>query len=97
MRAPRSSVLRYEESAAAALVIRPVYMAGAALSVKRLGNVEAFRLLTENAVNYASMLRLGFDAMTTLVERCGCYVLTYSDLDEAIAVIGRLHSEHAGA
>jgi HprK-related kinase A len=96
LRAPRDAVARCRETAPAALVIRPAYRASAPLSIKRLGNVEAFQLLTGNAVNYASMLRFGFDAMVALVERCGCYELAYSDLDEAIDAVDRLHRQHAG-
>ena len=97
MRAPRDSALRCQEAAAASLVVKPVYSAGAALAIRRLSRVEAFRLLTENAVNYASMLQRGFDVMTSLAERCGCYEVVYSDLDQAIATIGDLHRGHAAS
>lgn len=96
LRAPRDAVERCRETAPPVLVIRPAYREGELLSIKRLGNVEAFELLTGNAVNYASMLRFGFETMVALVERCGCYELAYSDIYEAIDAVDRLHRQHAG-
>lgn len=95
MRAPRGAVARGGESAPASLVVKPEFSAGAALAVRRMGTLESFRLLTDNAVNYTAMLRPGFEAMTALAERAGAYALTYSALDDAIARIGELHDEHA--
>jgi hypothetical protein len=50
-----------------------------------------FRWLIDNAINYSSMLGTGFELLTSFVERCGLYSLTYSNLDEAIDLINRLH------
>ena len=61
--------------------------------IKPMTKVEGFRLLTDNAVNYSSLLKPGFDVVTGLVENCACYTLTYSDLAEAIELINNLESE----
>lgn len=93
MRAPRSSVLRCDETAAVATVIEPIYEPGAATAARQMSKLEAFRFLTSNAVNYTAMLQVGFDTMTAIAERCKCFELTYSQLDEAIATIAELHAE----
>jgi HprK-related kinase A len=92
MRAPRSSALRCSESAPVATVVAPLYEPGAATAARRMSRLEAFRLLTTNAVNYTAMLQTGFDTMTAMAERCDCFALAYSKLDEAIATIAELHA-----
>ena len=91
MQAPVEAVGRAQEAAIANLVVTPSYVAGAAARLVALEKVEGFKLLTDHAVNYASMLRTGFDVITDIVERCGIYRLTYSRLDEAIELLDELH------
>jgi HprK-related kinase A len=95
MQAPAEAVARAREPAVAGLVVTPRYREGVPARLRELGKVEGFNLLTENAVNYSSMLRTGFDMLTGVVDRCGLFELTYSSLDEAIDLIGRLHGEAA--
>ena len=90
---PAEAVARAAEPAEPALVIRPIFKAGASTSLQPLDKIDAFRLLTDCAVNYSSLLRAGFDAMVGLVDRCAHYELTYSDLDDAIRLISDLHQE----
>jgi HprK-related kinase A len=96
MRAPTDAVQRASESAGPGLLVAPMFRRGATLSVREMDRVEAFRWLTDNAVNYASMLQHGFDTLADFVEGSRAYALTYSDLDEAIACIGRLHEGRSG-
>ena len=77
----------------AGLVVAPTYSPGASATLAPLTRTEAFQLLTHNALNYSSMLRAGFKMLTSVAERCGFYRLTYSNLDEAIDLIDRLHRE----
>lgn len=93
MRAPPAAVARAQEAAVPALVIAPTYIAGSATSLKPMSRIDGFHLLTDNAVNYSSLLRPGFDIVTGLVENCACYTLTYSNLAEAVELITNLQSE----
>ena len=93
MRAPPGSIARADETAIPSLVIAPAYVAGSATIIKPMSKVEGFRLLTDNAVNYSSVLKPGFDIVTGLVENCRFYTLTYSNLAEATELIGNLQSE----
>ena len=96
MRAPTDAVARAHESAGPGLLVAPVFRHGAPVSVRAMERVEAFRWLTDNSINYASMLQHGFDTITRFIEHSGCYALTYSKLDEAIEAIDQLHRQHAG-
>jgi len=91
MRPPRDAIQHAREPAPAGTIMLPIYQARAATSARRLSFVDSFRLLTDNTVNYASMLQFGFDAMTRLVDRCHCYAFVYSELDEALDIIDGLH------
>ena len=95
MRVPADAVARMHETAAPGLIVAPVFRAGAPVTVRPMERVEAFRWLTDNAVNYASMLQRGFNLVADLVERSGLYTMTYSDLDEGIRALGELHDRHA--
>lgn len=89
---PDEAVARAGEGAAPGLLIAPVYRAGAPSSLTRIDRVQGLRWLIDNSVNYSSMLRTGFDILTRFVDRSRLYTLTYSDLDDAIALIDRLHA-----
>ena len=93
MEPPPGAVARAKEKADPGLVVVPTYIAGAPATLREMGKSEAFRWLVDNALNYSSMLRTGFDTLTGVVERCGLYLLRYSNLDEAIDLIDRLHRE----
>ena len=97
MQPPREAIARAQEPAVPGLVIAPVYAEGAATTVTALDRAAGFRWLVDSTLNYASMLRPGFEMMTGVVERCGLYSLTYSDLGSAIEAIGRLHERAATA
>jgi HprK-related kinase A len=93
MRPPPEAVARAQDTASPSLVVTPQYVAGAPTEVVRLHGREAFELLTANSVNYATMLRWGFDRIVGMVERCIVCRMTYSDLDAATEALDRLHRE----
>lgn len=94
MQPPPDAVARRNEPAGPGLLVAPAYRRGATTTVRELTHTEAFRWLTDNAVNYASMLQFGFDTVADFVEQSGRYALTYSDLDDAIRTIAQLHDRH---
>jgi HprK-related kinase A len=91
MQAPANAIAQADVPAVPGLVVAPVYAEGAATTVTALDRTAGFRWLVDSTINYASMLRPGFEMMTGVAERCGLYSLTYSDLDSAIQAINRLH------
>jgi HprK-related kinase A len=93
MRPPPEAVARAHEPARPGMVVAPVFREGAPTSVHEMDRTAAFRWLVDNSVNYPSMLQTGFDLLTGFIERCALYSLTYSNLDEAIEQIGRLHRQ----
>ncbi len=96
MQAPPDAVARSHESAGPGLLVAPVFRANAPLSVREMDRIEAFRWLTDNSINYSSMLQHGFDTIGNFIEASGLYALTYSNLDEAIDCIDQLHEKHRG-
>lgn len=93
MYAPADAIARAQEPARPALVITPLWHEGADTSVVRLERADAFRTLVSSTINYSALLRVGYDMMVAVTERCATYALTYSDLDSAIELIGRLHED----
>jgi HprK-related kinase A len=96
MQAPPHAVARAHDNAAPGLLVAPMFRAGAAVSVREMDRDEGFRWLTDNSINYASLLQYGFDTVTRFIEHSGLYTLTYSNLDEAIDTINTLHQRHTG-
>lgn len=93
VRPPTEAVARAQEMASAGLVVAPNYLPGAEANLAPMDRTEGFQLLTDNAVNYSSMLHRGFEILTGIAERSGFFRLTYSKLDEAIDLLDRLHRE----
>ncbi len=96
MQAPAQAVARAHESAGPGLLVAPVFRQGAPVSIRRMDCKEGFRWLTDNALNYASLLQYGFATVTHFIEHSGLYALTYSKLDDAIDAINQLHEQHTG-
>lgn len=92
LRPPAESVARVAETARPALVIRPRFIPGEPFAATRLGRIEAFRLLLDNAVNYPEMLRTGFDMVRALVERCPAHAVSYGALPPVLDFIERAHA-----
>jgi hypothetical protein len=93
MEPPPGAIERAGEMAVPGLVVGPTYRKGAPATLQALDKAEGFRWLADNSVNYSSMLKTGFDMLTAVVERCGIYLLTYSNLDEAIGLLDCLHQD----
>jgi len=93
MQAPTDAVARADEVARPGLVVAPVFRQGSPPIVRPMERSAGFRWLVDNSVNYSSMLQAGFDLLTEFIERCELYSLTYSNLDEAIELIDRLHRQ----
>jgi HprK-related kinase A len=93
MRPPADAIWRFKESAIPSLVVAPQYHEGVPVSARRMATMEGLRWLIDNSVNYSSMLQSGFDILTAIADRCGVYVLTYSDLNEAVDAVDRLLEE----
>lgn len=90
MRAPDACVAQANVTAPPGWLVFPRYQAGASLSLDPIVQPQAFLKLANNAFNYRLLGLNGFQAATRLVRDCESYILTYSDLDEAIAVLNRL-------
>jgi len=93
MQAPSDAVRRAAEIAQPGLLVVPGFWPDSPVVVRPLERAAAFRWLVDNSVNYQSMLKSGFDLLTGFVERCALYSLSYSNLDEAIETIDRLHRD----
>jgi HprK-related kinase A len=94
VKAPAASVARAHETARAAFIIFPTWVAGAAPVLEPIPQARAFIQVAENAFNYSLLARAGFDALARLIEGSASYHFSYSKLDDAIDVFARL-SERA--
>ncbi len=97
MRPPANAVARATEPAPSALVVFPSYAPGVPARIEPLEKATAFRRLVDDSVNYFTSLSAGFDTLTTFVETCDIYGLTYHDIDDAIALIQGLVGEAPSA
>lgn len=71
-------------------LVFPRYLPGAALRLEPIFKPQAFIKLANNSFNYQLLGLRGFRGVTRLVRDCDCYVLSYSNLDEAIVALNRL-------
>jgi hypothetical protein len=91
LKAPEDSVRRSAERAAPAWIVFPSYDAEAeATALEPLSKGRSLMALAESSFNYSILGAEGFRTAADLVDRCECYTLTYSDLDEALAALNGL-------
>jgi hypothetical protein len=85
-----ASVAGRGQAVAPRLVVFPRFEPEAGMALTPMPKSRAFAKLAANAFNYEVLGPEGFEAMGRLIERCECYRLSYSRLEEAIEVIGGL-------
>jgi HprK-related kinase A len=93
LKPPSDSVKRAGEVALPRWVVFPKFRAGTPVVFSKFPKPNALLRLADSAFNYSEHGLRGFDALVTLIERCGCYEITYGRLDEAIAQLDALVSE----
>lgn len=95
LRAPDEAVRRMDETATARLIVLPHFTAGAPLELVRLDKPAGFVQLMGASVNYQALGRVGFDAMTALVEACEIVAIRYGETAGALHAIEALHRDLA--
>ncbi len=90
VRPPLAAVQRAGEAALPAWVVVPRFAAGAAARLEPMPKARAFMSLVDSAFNYNVHGRNGFDTLVRLIDRCGCHEFSYSRLEDASAIFGRL-------
>ena len=88
---PARDVAMSGVAAAPGWVVRPRYKTGERANLAPLGKGAALMHLVENAFNYSTHGRSGFEALADIVERSGCIEFTYGgDLEEAVRMFDTL-------
>lgn len=87
---PVSSVRHAEVAAPPGWLVFPRYRQGAPLRLDPIDKPQAFIKLANNSFNYQLLGLCGFRSVSRLVRDTDCYVLSYSNLDEAIVAMNRL-------
>lgn len=90
VRPPEESIRRSDEIARARWVVFPRWIAGAPLRLEPMPKGQAFLMVATNAFNYQVLGETAFSLVSTLIDECDCYALTYSNLEEAVATLGHL-------
>ncbi len=90
MRVPRASLELGDAAATIGMIAFPEFQAGAAVSVIRVGEADAFMRLAVHSFNYEVLGARGFHMVGGLVKSCPCHVIRYGDLADAHAAVHRL-------
>lgn len=84
---PEEDIARADESALPRWIIFPEYRAGAETALAPVSRARALIGAAADSFNYSMLGKEGFRALTGLIDKCDCYELSYSNLEEAIAVL----------
>lgn len=87
---PLDSIERSEEPAEPRWFVFPKWVKDAAVELKPMAKSQAFLMVATNSFNYDVLGGLGFRLVREMVERCDCYSLIYSDLEQALAQLDQL-------
>ena len=90
---PAASVEKLTVPSPPGWLVFPRYRSGAPLRLESIPKQQAFIKLANNSFNYQLLGLRGFEGVTRLVRACDCYVLSYSNLDEAMIALNRLAEE----
>lgn len=90
MQPPRASVLARREPAVPAWVVLPKYVRGSAAVLEPHSRARTFLLMAEQSFNYDIHGLRGFEAVSTLIDRCASLQFTYGDLHDAARVFDEL-------
>jgi HprK-related kinase A len=91
----RAAVDSSDSPAAARWIVFPQWRRDAALDLRPVSEVEGFAQIASNAFNYEMLGLEAFRTVAALVNACGCYMLDYSGLDDAVAVLDELATTDA--
>lgn len=86
LRAPPDSVARMQESAKPRWIVFPRYQQDAEPLLTPRGKAPTFIHFAQNAFNYSTLGKVGFETAGRLVSQCDCYDFTYSKLEDALEV-----------
>jgi hypothetical protein len=75
------------------LLVLPQFAAGAPTRLRRRGRAESFLFTAYHAFNYSLLADTGFDTMCRLMDALECFDLRYSDLEQGVAALDRLHDD----
>jgi HprK-related kinase A len=90
LKAPGDSVRRANETARPGWIVFPRYVAEADLLLEPITPARTFIRVAENCFNYGLLGRAGFDALGGLADAAPGFDLSYSRLDEAMALFDQL-------
>jgi HprK-related kinase A len=97
MKPPVASVERACEKAIPAWIVFPTFALGEPIRLETQSKAATFIELANNAFNYHTHGRRGFEVLAATIDRCACLSLTYSDLDAAIALFDTLAEDARAA
>jgi len=92
VRPPADSVRRAAQPAMPAWVVAPSFLPDAEACLEPMPKARAMMCLVESAFNYNVHGRVGFAALSRLVDQADCYRFTYGRLHEAVRVFERLEA-----
>lgn len=98
MKPPPESIERSREPAVPRRIVFPRFEHNSGVFVEERPKGRAFMQIAENAVNYSVLGLRGFEVLSDVVDRCECFDLRYSVLEDAIKVLeehrasGQAHS-----
>jgi HprK-related kinase A len=93
VRPPAPSVRQSDVHASPRWIISPRFAAGQDARLEARSKSSAFMQLVENAFNYSTHGRVGFEALTGLVDQSECFEFTYDgELDAAVGIFDELAS-----
>lgn len=95
LKPPAASVRQVRRAAKPAWIVVPQFQAGAPARFERLDRSEATILLAEQSFNYHIHGAQGFETLTSMVERCGCYRFSYGALDQVAQAFDALAAGRA--
>jgi len=92
LRPTREAVEKAQETAMPAWLVFPKFESGAGMRLAPIDKTAAFVEAWDSCFNYKLLGEDGFNALTSVVERCGCFRLNFGDMSAALDALEDLAS-----
>lgn len=93
---PASALASVGRTATPRWFVLPRFQAGAEARLEALGRAQAFMAAADFALNYSVLGAAGFDLLTSTIDRCEPYSLTFGSLAQAVAILSDLTISETG-
>ncbi len=93
LKPPKNAITFSSVTTSPKWIIFPAYKKGEDIRLEPFSKAQALLWLANDAFNFNVIGELAFESLSTLVDSCECYELSYGNLEDAVSFLGDMNGE----